>query len=229
MADLKALAGKMVGPLPLGVWVALVAGGLFIAYRRYQANTSDTNDTSNVVTYPVDPNYPTTVPGGYLTDADSGNDTGSGDIPSTGIEPPTDNAIDTNEEWAQKAIDYLVKQGGDPAVASQAITEYLAGSVPNRASHWGFIRAAISAVGAPPYPTEQVNQPVPQEPDKGWYHTNVSTPAYSRGGKSRGYKVKRGHNVYVVSWVHHIETGWFGGTNYGNYYKRRALSKGKAK
>jgi hypothetical protein len=99
--------GKQVGPLPLGAWAAIVAGGLGIAWYTRK---------STPVNVPVNDTSGNTGVGG-----------GAGWI---AVAPPTESIggagkPTTNEEWAVAAINYLVHGGKDPAAADLAIRKYL--------------------------------------------------------------------------------------------------------
>lgn len=126
--------GKQVGPLPLGAWVAVVGGGLGIAwYSRSRTSKAPTvvEDTSG-------------TPG-----------VGDGSVsqwiqtsaPATTVAPtPT-----TNEEWARAAINYLIAQGYDASLADTAIRKYLE-STQLSVSERVMVTLALAKLGAPPVP-----------------------------------------------------------------------------
>lgn len=132
--------GKQIGPLPLGAWVVVVAGGLGIAlYTRKQgsAGTTVVEDTSGT------PGVGDGSVGGWVPTQPS---TGAGgDVAPT---TPT-----TNEEWGTRAINYLIAQGYDPLVSDSAIRKYLAGNYPQpSASEYALQRIALARFGSPPQP-----------------------------------------------------------------------------
>ena len=135
--------GKQVGPLPLGAWVVVVAGGLGIAVYTRKSGTN---------------NEPTVVED---TSGDPG--VGEGGIPGgfIPVTPPTSGTgeitYDSNEAWGQAAITYLIAQGYSAALANSAITKALAGGVDidgNKMSiqEWSLWSLALAKLGPPPYP-----------------------------------------------------------------------------
>jgi hypothetical protein len=133
--------GKQVGPMPLGAWVIVVAGGLGIALwsRNSSANPA--------AAYVADD---TGTPDGVADGTVGGwsETTGGGSGGATGT---TTAVITTNEEWAHAAIDYLIKQGYDANASYAAITKAFNGDALSvfEYSLWG---AAVRGLGAPPYP-----------------------------------------------------------------------------
>jgi len=134
--------GKQIGPLPLGAWVAVVAGGLGIALWSRQKSAEPpvvVEDTSGT---------PGVGEGG----------TGSWvDI----AKPPTDNTAPvgyaSNESWGQAAVNWLIAQGYAPGLASAAITKALAGGTDidgNKMSiqEWSLWTLALKQLGSPPQP-----------------------------------------------------------------------------
>lgn len=134
--------GKQIGPLPLGAWVAVVAGGLGIALWSRQKGAEPpvvVEDTSGT---------PGVGAGGTGSWVDIGK-------------PPTDNTSPvgyaTNEAWGQAAINWLIAQGYAPGLASAAITKALAGGEDisgNKMSiqEWSLWTLALKQLGAPPQP-----------------------------------------------------------------------------
>lgn len=134
--------GKQVGPLPLGAWVAVVAGGLGIAV--WSRNKSS---------------------GPPVEVVDTGGQAGVGEGAATPgwiqTKPPseTDQPIgyDTNEAWGRAAINWLIAQGYPPGLASSAITKALAGGEDisgNKMSvqEWSLWTLALTKFGSPPQP-----------------------------------------------------------------------------
>lgn len=126
--------GKQYGPLPLGAWVAVVGGGLGIAlYTRSRdkaaATTTVVGDTSG-------------VPG-------VGTGAVSTWVQNTAPDPEVAPKPTTNEEWARLAVNYLIAQGYDPALADTAIRKYLE-STPLSLSENALVKIALAKLGAPP-------------------------------------------------------------------------------
>jgi len=138
--------GKQVGPLPLGAWVAVVGGGLGIAYytQRTKAPAAVVADTSG-------------VPG--VGEGGSGlwtQLTPPGDSPSSSPVPAT------NEEWGRSATNYLMAQGYDANVADSAVRKYL-GAESLNLQEYALIRFALVKLGAPPVPLPSPPAP-PEKP-----------------------------------------------------------------
>lgn len=133
MVDLS----QQVGPLPLGAWVAVVAGGLGIAfYSRQQGAQS-------VVDVPVEDG--SGVPG-------VGQGVGWIAVPPPSTAPPGQPEPVTNEEWARNAINGLIAEGSyDAAVVDAAIRKYIE-SAPLGVQEYAIIRLALMRYGSPPVP-----------------------------------------------------------------------------
>lgn len=140
--------GQQVGPLPLGGWIAVVVGGLGIAYfiNRNQAESSSEAQL---------------VP--------SGVGTGGAQVIET---PPEETETDapeldnTNANWGRQATDWLIGQGNDPGIADNAIRKYLS-SMKLDSQEQGLVDQALREFGSPPEPlapVREVEQP-PEAPD----------------------------------------------------------------
>lgn len=146
--------GKQVGPLPLGAWIAVVGGGLAIAYWQRNAGSSASGE---------DPNAGTSTGDGTANDSGAGGSWIAVPPPSTA---PTDSGkitYESNEQWGQAAINWLIAQGYSPGISNSAITKALNGGVDisgNKMSvqEWSLWSLALTKFGAPPYP---VNVPPP--------------------------------------------------------------------
>jgi hypothetical protein len=122
--------GKQVGPLPLGAWLAIVAGGLGLGYYINKRQGERGPEPQLL--------------------AESGVGTGAGQMiyepPQTGTTPVVE---ESNLSWGRKATDWLVSTGLDPYNADQAIRKYLISeqlTVAERA----MVNLAITRFGAPP-------------------------------------------------------------------------------
>lgn len=131
--------GKQIGPLPLGAWVAVVGGGLGLAFYAYRTqNTAptivdDTSGQSGVGDGSVSSWVPTTPP----TTAPGGDDA-----------KPT-----TNEAWAVQAINWLIAQGYDATTSDSAIRKYIAGNDPGPSLQEYMLQGlALKHFGSPPQP-----------------------------------------------------------------------------
>lgn len=127
--------GKQVGPLPLGAWVAVVAGGLGIAYVS-RGNSDDdapifVNDTSG-------------TPGVGVGGIGAYSPTDGGTSPIT-----SGTQIVSNQQWGQAAFTYLVSMGTDGAVADKAVRDYLSG-LPLSLQYNALISLCLAKLGQPP-------------------------------------------------------------------------------
>lgn len=135
--------GKQMGPLPLGAWVAVVGGGLAIAYWNRNNGSSDEVEIVE----------------------DTGSPEGVGEGGSWVAVPPPNTPVDggggikyeSNEAWGQAAINWLIAQGYSPGVASSAITKALNGGVDINGTkmsiqEWSLWSLALTKFGSPPYP-----------------------------------------------------------------------------
>lgn len=132
MADMPDL-GKKVGPLPLGAWIAVVAGGLALGYYINKRSAANNQPSDQQL-------------------AESGVGTGGGTF--LPINPPSDtgddDAIpDTNQTWANKAITWLTAQNMDALVASSAVNKYINGQTLS-VQESALIAMALGHFGPPP-------------------------------------------------------------------------------
>lgn len=121
---------KQVGPLPLGAWIAVVGGGLGLAW--WSNRNKPASDTQ------------------VSTGTDPGVGVGAGTpgfIPVTPDTTPTTYA--DNDEWAHAAVAYLVGNGSSPTASSVAIRKYVDGQSWTAAEDL-LIKAAIKGIGPPP-------------------------------------------------------------------------------
>jgi hypothetical protein len=130
--------GKQVGPLPVGVWIAVVGGGLAVAYFINRSRGSAPADASST---------------GDFGSATSGTGTGASSVWSANTAPgsPTTPMISTNVQWAQAAGNYLLTTGADPVLVDTALRKYLFNQPLNQ-QETAVIRAAIAQFGLPPEP-----------------------------------------------------------------------------
>ncbi|MBT2400641.1 hypothetical protein [Streptomyces sp. ISL-100] len=127
--------GKKVGPLPLGVWIAAVVGGIGIAYvvRRRGDDEEEPEPYTPDGTVIGQPN-------GRGQDDDDDDD--ENDLDAT----PT-----TNEQWGRMAIRRMIAYGYDPSLVDRAIRKYLAGETLTTTER-AVIAEALVRLGPPPVP-----------------------------------------------------------------------------
>lgn len=187
MSDSPGLEESMshkLGPLPVGVWLLAIGGGVAIAiyYRRNAAATTATTD-------PVASTD--TQPGaGNLSDGTDPNT-------PTGPQRPS-----TNEEWYSASVDAILgtNRGYNPGAVETALRRYLDGQTLN-ASDQAIVNTAIRLVGAPPSPppapdpgTEPGNPP-----DKLAAPTNVRATSVGKTTATVAWNAVAGAQSYLVS------------------------------
>lgn len=156
MADGMPDFGKQIGPLPLGAWIAVVAGGLGIAYYSRNSGSGGVTDAGVV--------DDTGTPDGVADGTVGGWEATSPDNSATDT-----NTITDNDSWGNAAINWLIANGYDPAWSYSAITKALAGGRgENRLSvrEYALWRAALRHLGSPPTPIT-IPPPSPISPPKG--------------------------------------------------------------
>lgn len=129
--DLK----EQIGPLPLGAWIVVVAGGLGVAYYTRNASVGSTPEIVEDVSNP---------PG-------VGEGPGWIAVPPPTTPPPGPAQPQTNEEWGRLAINWLIAQGYSPGESDAAIRNYLeVKALTNQ--QYALLQAALRQFGSPPIP-----------------------------------------------------------------------------
>lgn len=146
--------GKMIGPLPLGAWLVVIAGGLGVAVYTRRQNANDVPTDPDLM-----PEDTSGVPGVGVG--------GSGlweQIQNPGGSP-SDVGPTTNEQWGVMAIEWLVGNNYPPVNADHAVRKYLAAEGLS-ISEVGMISAVIRGIGSPPVllPPPTVGLPGPPKP-----------------------------------------------------------------
>ncbi|MFG3244846.1 hypothetical protein [Streptomyces sp. NPDC048157] len=152
---LKGALGKKIGPLPVGIWILAVGGGLIFAY--YMRSNSSASDTGADETAPDTGgtgtgSWPYGVPNG-VGQWNNGGD-GQEDDDDKGTLPTT------NEQWQRRAVQVLVGLGYEAVAVDRAIGAYLGGDSLTTIQR-AIINEAILRIGPPP-----VSPPPPTSPDK---------------------------------------------------------------
>lgn len=146
--------GKQVGPMPLGAWIVVVAGGLGIAYwTKSHGNVPETvTDTGG------QPGVGDGTVGGWVpTSPQTGTDGGN----AAGNKAPT-----TNEEWAYQAKQVLIGLGYPATTVSSAIDKYVNGLTPS-VQEYTLVGIALAKVGPLPQALPIVAEPDPEKPPTG--------------------------------------------------------------
>lgn len=135
--------GKMVGPLPLGAWVATVGGALAVGqYAKMKRKGGDDTvyDAGGIP-------FPTAAP--LREPSFSGASVG---LPSSAAPYSGPAIYSTNTEWARAAAQKLADQGTNAYLAQQTLAKYLQGLDPLTADEQGMVSTALRLTGYPPNP-----------------------------------------------------------------------------
>lgn len=134
---------RKLGPLPTWAWAAIPFGG-YVAYAWWRSRSAPAVvDGGEVI--PEDEIYleglPTVPTGGF-------NVAGGG---STATVAPPEDTIDSNLEWGNRAVGFLISTGVSPTIAASAIGKYLYGSdIPLNAQETAALNEALRKIGIPP-------------------------------------------------------------------------------
>lgn len=177
---------QKLGPLPIGVWIVLVGGGLAIAfyYNSQHEGSGDSASTPMVDT--------SGIPGVGV---------GAGTPGWVSVQPPEQptNNPSTNEQWAIQAINWLIGQGYEPALADKAIRDYIA-NVALTDREYPLVNLALKHFGSPPVP---LGPPHSKPPTKGG--TGVPKDYRWQQQPNPGYADERRVSRFVKS----TDTGQF--------------------
>jgi LysM repeat protein len=163
--------GKMYGPLPLGAWIAVVGGGLAIAYVAYKNNSSSSAgiDLSGV--------------GGQTgqgvldnTYGVPGVGTGGSGMYWSNVAPTGDNSQDEsnpdNQAWRLKVENAFIAMGNyNAAEVDATLTDYLNGN-PLSVKEFALITLMLARFGPPPisvpapHKKKQQKKPPKKKPPK---------------------------------------------------------------
>jgi hypothetical protein len=138
--------GKKVGPLPMGAWIVVIAGGLFVGYMINKSMAKSASEAT-------ESQY-----------AESGvGEGGSQLIPAPPAFAPSEEVPEeTNALWGRKATNWLNSIGFDGIQADEAVRRYLAG-LPLIAQQKTMINQAIAHFGVPPEPLPPTEEPPPTQ------------------------------------------------------------------
>lgn len=139
---------KKVGPLPTGVWLLAVGGGIAVAVFVRRRAASSAEDPGTGISTDTQPGA------GNLGQDDTGGDT-----------PAPSGRPTTNEDWFQQAYDAILgtHAGYSPSLVTTALTKYLEGQTLTTAEQ-AIVSMALRLVGPPPVPPplpEPGNPPPP--------------------------------------------------------------------
>jgi hypothetical protein len=186
--ELKQLATRKVGPLPVIAWGGIAVVAWYVVSKRKTSAAQGATTTSATGSEPgtegTDPAGNTGLidpATGYvygtpedLAALDQQNQSSGGSSGGSGG-TSTAQTYTTNSAWEVAAINYLVGLGVDPTEANSAIAAYL-GSQTLSTTQQAEVNDAITALGAPPQPpSPATTTPVVNPPGSGTSATNPPT------------------------------------------------------
>ncbi len=127
---------KQVGPLPAGVWILAVGGGLAIAYYSSRNKPA-----------PVEEAEPGSEDGLPRLALPTGTYVSGPVASSVAAQAPT---IETNLEWRRRAVELLTLRGYSPSVVDTALANYLGGLPLTSEAQNMAVEAALRELGVPP-------------------------------------------------------------------------------
>lgn len=130
MSELTAALSHKLGPLPMGAWALAVGGGLGAAVliRNHAANTATAAAPDTTA------GLATTAGLGGAAVSDPANPGAISDPAGDPAAPATAAPVNTNSQWRQQAVKYLIAQGHSGVYAEYVIGRYLSGKT---ISHYG--------------------------------------------------------------------------------------------
>lgn len=172
MADIKETLSKKVGPLPLGVWLLAVGGGLGLSY--YVQRGSDEEEVVEDEEFAFDQ---------YSGDAFTAQPySGEVGLPDFGTQAPISQppqTINSNAQWIALGVDYLIGIGASPLKANDALVKFTEGQVVDTQEQ-ALVSQVIRHLGAPPESAPSSDpgdtpEPADQEPGTQvlQFHTSV--------------------------------------------------------
>lgn len=199
--DIKSALTEKVGPLPVGLWLVGIGGG--IIYYYYSANKKAADSTPSTV-------YDTT----------GQSDVGTGEVGYANIpftpgyvdQSATTTTITTNDEWRAAAQTYLFGQGYDAITVVNALQKYFSGSQLS-ANESMMISQAMKKLGALPSPLTNIPDLTPTpSPTPTPTPTPAPTPAPVTAAPApapqRTYTVRRGDNLSVIAQRYYGWQNW---------------------
>jgi len=136
--------GKMVGPLPLGAWVATVGGAAGLTQVAKLRGKKKKSDPAPEPVYNAG-----ALPFAPLQEPMWGGPVG---LPSTAAVIPGPVAITNNTEWQRAAAADLAGRGYGAVAAGNALAKYLQGLDPLDPDELALVDAALRYTGYPPQP-----------------------------------------------------------------------------
>ncbi len=144
--------GQMIGPLPLGGWVAVVGGGLGLAYVARRQGGGGGEPEAEAEPEVVTPTFPATP-----------STAGPINLRPAPVEPNFGTPITDNGQWIGEATRALASRGFAPYRTQQCLAQYLEGVIAG-GDCVGIVDAAILAIGPPPSPAPVNRVPIVPAP-----------------------------------------------------------------
>jgi hypothetical protein len=146
--DVKGALGKRIGPLPVAGWLAAIGGGLAISWYLRRNGSGATSSTA-ADSSGEDTGGTTSGTGGaaYSSAGNPGNI--SDPTSSDNADLPEPVSIETNAQWRQQAVKWLIGNGTTAINAERYVGAYLAGT-PLSESAVNAINKVEAAIGPPP-------------------------------------------------------------------------------
>lgn len=196
---------KKIGPLPLGMWVLVIAAGLGVGW--YMNRNQGTGDDL--------------AEGQY---GDTGVGTGGPAWTPVGPTTPTDTVPEpTNQLWLAKAQTWLITQGIRPTLAAMALGKYLYGQALTEQER-AVVDMALERFGPPPEPVSPPDVPpeVPAVPSQPMNvvvtgkNNHMATFAWTPVIGAAGYRIRdAGQGVWHPTSIPvAVYKGLRGGTSY---------------
>lgn len=160
-----AALSKKVGPLPVGAWIGILAAGLLIAYVVNSRGSGGGSQQALQVA-----GDGTLGPG-----SETGNGSVGGWLYQQATAAVAAKTYTSNEAWGRAAIQYLIGQGYDAALADTAIRNYLGGK-PITTQTRPLITAALEGLGPTPQQMGAIPEITPDTPVTGGGGDKPQTP-----------------------------------------------------
>lgn len=143
------LLTKNIGPLPGGVWLLAVGGGLTFTYFLNKTTAANESSKGDEDVTGVDAYAGYGSGRGYVRVPAPGS--GAITLPAgeSGVTNPSDTKPQSNQEWRQRAVSELVARGVSPILADTAIAKWFQGSELDQAEN-AAVELAIRILGIPP-------------------------------------------------------------------------------
>ena len=132
--------GKMVGPLPLGAWIAIVGIGVSVVVFTRRSDSSQMVEDSTIY------NDTSPMPGVGVGGSGMWQDL---TVPTTSDNSTASATPTDNDEWAKFGLNQAIGLGYNPTQSDYAIRQYLSGGVLDTQST-SIINSILRSLGAPP-------------------------------------------------------------------------------